>query len=258
MITPLLLGAMALGWRLRVTAPAATLAFLGSTTYRNSWGQLFHTENLVALHLVALAVGVWLLEPNGRASNDGDEATGRSVVKAMAVLTVGTYFVAGIAKLRISGVDWVDGDVLRHQIAFDNTRKDLLGDPSAPFAAAFLREGWLLGPAAVATMVVELAAPLALLHRRLAQAWVAAALGFHVAILATMAIVFPYHLLGIALAPLLAVERLGAAVDGWRGRARSRSRRSAPADTPRSRVRGLAPRSRADRRVRLSAGVGGR
>ena len=76
----------------------------------------------------------------------------------MAVLTVGTYVVAGVAKLRISGLAWLDGDVLRHQIAFDNTRKELLGDVSSPFAGWFLRQGWLLGPAAVATMVVELGA----------------------------------------------------------------------------------------------------
>ncbi len=231
--TPALLLAVAAGWALRLTAPVAALGFLVLTTYRNSWGQLFHTENLVALHLVALAVGAWLTVPGGADRHGaGDADPARAVVRAMAVLTVGTYLVAGIAKLRIGGLDWIDGDVLRHQIAFDNTRKDLLGDPSAPFAAGFLRREWLLGPSAVATMVVELAAPLALLHRRIATVWAVAAMGFHVAILAVMLIVFPYHLLGIALAPLLPVERLGDSVAGWRSRFPARSRISAPSGSP--------------------------
>lgn len=228
--TPLVLVAVAAGWKLRLTAPIGALGFLVLTTYRNSWGQLFHTENLVALHLGVLAVGAWLPGSSRAGGDDRDDA--RAVVRSMAVLTVGTYLVAGVAKLRIGGLDWIDGDVLRHQIAFDNTRKDLLGDPSAPFAAGFLRQGWLLGPSAIATMVVELAAPLALLHRRIATMWVVAAVGFHVAIVAVMLIVFPYHLLGIALAPLLPVERLGDSVAGWRSRSRTRSRTSAPSGSP--------------------------
>jgi hypothetical protein len=45
-----------------------------------------------------------------------------------------------------------------------------------------------------------------LLARRAARAWVAAAWAFHVGILATMAIVFPYPLLGVAFAPFFAIE----------------------------------------------------
>jgi len=203
-VTPVAALAMAIGWRLRLTAPVAAASFMFVTTYRNSWGQLFHTENLVALHLVLLAIA---LSVRGRDR--------RWAIDAMAVLTVGTYLVAGIAKLRISGTAWLDGDVLRHQIAFDNARKELLGDVSSPFAGWLLRQGWLLGPAAVMSMVVELLAPLALLRARFAVAWSTLALGFHIAILVFMAILFPYHLLGIALAPLLPVERLGATVAPW-------------------------------------------
>ena len=218
--TPVTAALMAAGWRYRLTAPAAAAGFLFLTTYRNSWGQLFHTENLVALHLIVLALapgaaGAWSLA-HRRAAATTD--TTRWAVRTLAVLTVGTYLVAGIAKLRISGWDWVDGEVLRHQVAFDNARKDLLGDRSAPLGVFFLRQSWLLGPAAVMTMIVELTAPLALVNRRIAAAWVTAAVGFHIAILAVMAIVFPYHLIGIALAPLLPVERLGTTVAGWTGR----------------------------------------
>ncbi|MEZ5166890.1 MAG: hypothetical protein R2695_10505 [Acidimicrobiales bacterium] len=87
--------------------------------------------------------------------------------------------------------------------------------------------GWLLVPAAITTMVVELGAPVALASGRAAAWWCAMAWSFHVAILAVMAIVFPYHLLGIALAPLLPVERLGATVMPWIRRFPAASTRSA-------------------------------
>ena len=187
---------------------------------------MFHTENLVALHLIVLALApaagdVWALGAKGPRPS---AAATRWAVRSMAVLTVGTYLVAGIAKLRISGWDWVDGDVLRHQVAFDNARKDLVGAPSAPLASAFLRQSWLLIPASVATMFVELLAPLALAGRRIAAVWATTAIGFHIAILAVMAIAFPYHFIGIGLMPLLPAERRGATVSGWINRFRQPSR----------------------------------
>lgn len=216
-VTPAAALAMALGRRVRVSAPIAALGFLLVTTNRASWGLLVHTENLVALHLCVLALVVW------RRRGDGQWA-----VDAMAVLTVGTYFLAGVAKLRIGGWAWLDGDVLRHQIAFDNARKELVGDTASPFAGWILRESWLLGPAAVMTMVVELGAPLALLDRRIAYVWCGLAVGFHFAIVAFMGILFPYHLLGLALAPLLPVERLGTTVMRCSRRFRAASTTSIP------------------------------
>lgn len=203
------------------SGPVAAIAFLVLTTHRNSWGQLFHTENLAALHLVVLA-----MVPR-RQERTAEGAAW--AVRSMAVLTVGAYVVAGIAKLRIGGWAWVDGDVLRHQIAFDNARKELLGDTSSPIAPWVLRQDWILAPATWATMAVELGAPLALLGRRIAVVWCAVTFGFHVAVLGVMVILFPYQLLGIALAPLLPVERLPATVARWRARFRPASTTSLPA-----------------------------
>ncbi|MCY3850756.1 MAG: HTTM domain-containing protein [Acidimicrobiaceae bacterium] len=232
-LTPIACGAAALGWRYRASSLTAVVGFLFLTTYRNSWGQIFHTENLAALHmgvlaLVPAAAACWSMGKAERALHKTEtdhEALSSAVLKALSVLTVGTYFLAGIAKLRISGFGWIDGDVLRHQIAFDNARKELLGDPKAPFGALMLRNSWTLAPAAIAAIVVELAAPLALVGRRIAWIWAGMAMVFHFAILAVMAIVFPYHLLGIALSPLLPIERLGTAVAGWHCRFRRRSMR---------------------------------
>ena len=230
-VTPIACGAAAMGWRYRSSSLVAVAGFLFLTTYRNSWGQIFHTENLVALHLCALALfpvacAYWSME---KAVVPADqEELAASIVKALSVLTVGTYFLAGIAKLRISGLGWIDGDVLRHQIAFDNARKELLGDPTAPFGALMLRNSWTLAPAAIAAIAVELAAPLALVGRRAAWVWAGLAVAFHLVILGVMAIVFPYHLIGIALAPLLPVERLGTTVAAWHCRFRRRSTRLRP------------------------------
>jgi hypothetical protein len=51
-------GAFAAGWRLRVTGPFAAATLLVVTTYASSWGQLFHTENLLVAHVIVLAVAV--------------------------------------------------------------------------------------------------------------------------------------------------------------------------------------------------------
>src|SRR5690606_12722283 len=39
-----------------VSGPAAAAGVLVLTSYRSSWGQIFHTENLLVLHLLVLAV----------------------------------------------------------------------------------------------------------------------------------------------------------------------------------------------------------
>jgi hypothetical protein len=190
-------GAFAAGWRLRVTGPFAAATLLVVTTYASSWGQLFHTENLLVAHVIVLAVAVSM----GRS----DPAL---VLRAMAVVTAAAYVVSGVAKLRNGGFDWITGDVLRNQVAFDNLRKVVIGASQSPFAATALRHAWLFPPLAAVTVAVELGAPLALIGRRAAVVWSVVAWLFHVGILALMAIGFPYQLSGIAFAPLLPVERL--------------------------------------------------
>lgn len=239
-VTPVLGVAATLGWRYRATAPLLALTFLFLTTYRNSWGQIFHTENLASLHLIVLALAPadrhWALRRREPAPSAAD---GRWAVEAMAVMTVCTYFVAGVAKLRVGGWAWIDGDVLLHQVSFDNARKDLLGDTSSPFASILAEQPWMTGPAVWGSMVIELGAPLALLGDRIARWWCGAAWLFHVAILALMAILFPYHLLGIALAPLLPVERLADRAARWAGRHRLLAGRAQAIPSKRKAPRGV-------------------
>lgn len=195
--TCVLLGAFVAGWRYRIVAPLAAIGLVFVFSYRSAWGQVFHTENLMVVHVCALA-----LAPVDR---DGDHAWW---VRLVGALTVLTYMMAGIAKLRLAGLSWLDGDQLRNQIAIDNLRKALLGAGTAPLALPLLDHPAWLAPVSVATLVVELAAPVALLGKRLAVAWVTLAWAFHVGVLLLMWIVFPYPLLGFAFLPLLPAEKL--------------------------------------------------
>ena len=195
--TCVLLGAFVAGWRYRIVAPLAALGLVFVFSYRSAWGQIFHTENLMVLHIAALA-----LAPVDR---DGDHDWW---VRLLAALTVLTYLMAGIAKLRLAGFAWLDGDQLRNQIAIDNLRKALLGAGTAPLAMPLLAHPTWFAPVSVATLVVELAAPIALLGKRFAVAWITLAWAFHVGVLLLMWIVFPYPLLGFAFLPLLPAEKL--------------------------------------------------
>jgi hypothetical protein len=205
--TCVLLAAFVVGYRYRVTAPLAALALLWTLTYRNAWGQIFHTENLLVLHVIALALAP---AANGWAIDRPREATAGYgwAIKLLAALTAATYVLAGVAKLRIAGADWLDGELLRNHIAVDNLRKALLGDFIAPLAHPFLDHPGQLVVFAIMTLLIELGAPLALLHRRIGYLWALGAWGFHVGVVLMMNIWFPYPLLGIALLPLLPAERV--------------------------------------------------
>jgi hypothetical protein len=237
------------GWRYGAVGPLFAVAMLVLATLDSAWGQVFHTENLVVLHLLilaaapaadVLAVGRPRPRPahatgaDDRAHHEDLDDPGKPTgpdgrygwpVRLAAVAVVLAYVLAGIAKLRIGGLDWLDGDTLRHLVANDNLRKALLGDSYSPIGTHMVGQAWLFPPLAVVTVVVELGAVLALRGGRWRTAWVAAAWLFHAGVLALMAIVFPYQLAGVAFAPFFRLERLA---DRYAGRAtgRPRARRS--------------------------------
>jgi hypothetical protein len=196
----LLIGFIA-GFRYRVIAPLAACALLWTLTYRSSWGQVFHTENLLVLHVIVLA-----LSP-GASGDKSNEACGWPI-KLLVAVTVATYFVAGVAKLRIAGLAWLDGDLLRDQVAVDNLRKLLLGHHVAPLARPMLAHPAAFAILSVATLAIELGSPLVFLGGRVSRIWVYAAWGFHVGVALVMSITFPYPLLGFAFLPMFRVERL--------------------------------------------------
>jgi hypothetical protein len=227
--------AFVVGWRWRVTGPAFALGFLLVTTYRVSFGHVVHTDQLPALHLLVLALSpaadAWSLDARRRSTGPpaaGDDGRYGWPVKVAALIVVVAYVLAGVAKLDEGGTGWLTGEVLRNQVAFDNLRKTLLGDVHSPLGGWAVRYGWLFAPMALATVAVELGAPVALRGGRWRTAWVAGAWAFHVAVVALMAISFPYQLSGVAYAPFFALEEVPGR---WR-RSRATRGRSAKAGSP--------------------------
>ncbi len=199
-----------LGYRHKILGPIFALLLLWVTTYRNSFGMIFHTENLWVLHVLVLgfvpAADAYAWGARRRETPGPMPRYGWPVF-ALGLATCIAYALAGFAKLRTAGLDWVTSDALRNYIAYDNLRKIVLGDTHAPLGAALVRHPALFKPLAALTLVLELAAPLALLGRRPATLFAVGIWSFHLGVLATMAIFFPYPLLGIAFAPWFEIEK---------------------------------------------------
>ncbi len=215
--------AFLLGWHFRISAPIFAVLLLTLTTHGNSWGQILHTENLLVLHVIILAVSpadaAYALGARRPAGDTFSHAYGWAL-RVMTLVVVITYVIAGLAKLRNGGIDWLTGDVLRNQIAHDNLRKILLGDIHSPIGAWLVRYGWLFPPLAVGSVLVELGAPAVLFGGRWRTTWVAAAWSFHLGVLALMAILFAYPISGVAFVSMLPVEKLSKRVVDRRRRAR--------------------------------------
>jgi hypothetical protein len=199
--------AFAAGRGQRWTGPlfAAALTFL--LTYRSSFGMVFHTENLMVLHVWILAFAPcgdrWCL---GRPDRGPDERSAWPL-RLMVLVCLATYFVAGWAKMKNAGWAWVSGEVLAGHIAFDSLRKLQVGSSYSPVGTALLAWPWVFGPLAWASMLLELGAPLAVLSDRIGRWWAVAAWFFHLGVLLLMFIAFPYPLTGVGFAAFFHPER---------------------------------------------------
>ena len=196
----------------RFSGPMFALGFLWITTYRSSFGMVFHQDNLAAIHLLILAPApanlVWAYDARGRDPADSPRQASGWPVRAMAWAMVVSYVLAGIAKLKNVGWEWGTGDVLRAHIAYDALRKLELGGVHSPIGVWIVQFKGVFPLLGLMTLILELGAPLALTGRRAAWVWVIGIWGFHVGVVALMAIGFAYPLSGCAFASLFAVERL--------------------------------------------------
>jgi hypothetical protein len=201
----------ALGLAFRLTGPVFAALILWVLTYNNSWGMIFHTENLLVMHVIVLACAAsadaWAVDSR-RVAAPADDARYGWPLRLMCWIVVIAYVIAGLAKLRNTGTSWIWGDDLRNYIAMDNARKLLLGDTASPIAAPLMELGSAFKLMALASVALELGAPIALLHRKLAALWAVAVWGFHASVLLLMWIFFPYQLLGFAYLPFFRAERL--------------------------------------------------
>ena len=216
----LILGALfVLGAVYRWAAPLFALSLLWLLSYRHSWGMIFHTDNLLVLHVLLLAAAPAadaLAWPRSRKSPPVRE--GGWVVRALCMVTCAAYLVAGLAKLELSGIGWAGGSALREQIAYDALRKIELGSVHSPLGPWLLPHAWVFAPLSTFSLAAELLAPLALLGGRWAAIWCTCAWLFHLGVLGTMAIVFPYPLSGAAFLAFFPLER-------WLARATRRAAR---------------------------------
>lgn len=216
-VTALLALPFTLGWRFRFTGPAFALAFLALLTYRHAWGMIYHSENLLVLHLLVLGVArasdAWALDRRG----DPGTADWRYgwPLKLMALICVITYFQAGLSKVLNAGWAWGAGEILRNQVAYDALRKLEHGAAYSPLGVWSVHHAWLFPPLAALTLLIELGAPLALLHRRVAAVWAALIWCFHVGVLALMFILFAYPISGVAFLALFRAERPMRRVARW-------------------------------------------
>ena len=211
-------------WRLVGPAFAGLLLFV--TNYQLSWGQIHHDAHLPMLHVLALSLGPAaaggsvdaLLRRRWRAARWGAwQPAGEGwswhygwPLRLVCAVTTFTYLLAGLAKVTgDQGLGWASGENLRDQIAYSTLDQDLLGGSDGPRAVMlFYEHPWLLAPAAIGTLVLEIGAPFALLGGPLATGWVAGVIGMHWGIRALMAIVFPYPISGIAFLSFFPLERL--------------------------------------------------
>lgn len=181
-------------------------------SYHASWGQMLHFEHLVTLHVLVLGFA-----PSAHAySVDAYRARRWPIpntrygwpLRLAAIITVITYVLAGVAKLRIGGMAWLNSETLTNHIAYSATRMDLLGEPRPPLASLAISNDWALQPMAIISVAVELVAPLALLGGWFRRAWIPAAILLHLGTLTLMFVFFSYNGLGFAFLPLYRVERL--------------------------------------------------
>ena len=90
---------------------------------------------------------------------------------------------------------------------------------ASDIGVSMVRHPALFAPLAVLTLFIELGAPLALAHRRVALAWTLGAWAFHIGVLVTMGITFAYPL---SFVPFLAFFRLERALPALRALRRLR------------------------------------
>jgi hypothetical protein len=200
-----------LGYRYRLSGPLFGVLFLWVTSYRNSWGMIFHNDNLAVVHAFVLgfspAAAALAIDARGKPEPAAAAAYGWPV-KLLSALTLATYVVAGLAKMRGVGLHWADGNVLRNYIAYDAMRKLQLGSVHSVFGAWVVQYAWPFPVMSSVALLLELGAPVALVRPSIARVWALGAWGFHFGVLISMAIVFPYPLSGVAFAPLLEAERI--------------------------------------------------
>lgn len=213
-ITLLLNIAYLLGWKFRWTGPLFAMSLLLLISYRNSWSMIYHDLHALALQVLVIgftaSAGAFAID----AGRKGREAIAHWrygwPVKLICSATVLTYFLAGVAKVNSDlGWSWAGGEALRLQVAADTLRKEVLGGGTAtPLFEWMYEHSWMFLIMGVATLVLELGAPLALAHRRLGMGWALLTWLMHWGIFFVMDITFRFQLSGLIFLPFFELEKV--------------------------------------------------
>ncbi len=223
--------AFVLGCGHRVTGPLFATLLMATLCYRNSWSMIYHTDNLLVFHTVILGVSrsadvlsidaAWrarrglgsqaIADLNRASIPDPSRPNWRYgwPIRLICATTVAVYFLSGIAKVcGPLGWAWAGGSSMRDQIAVDGVRKELLGANASPMIGPLYDQVWLFTMLGVVTLILEIGAPLFLIHRTSSKVWAIACYGMHWGIYFLMAITFRYQLWGVAFASFFAIEHL--------------------------------------------------
>ncbi|MEQ1786417.1 MAG: hypothetical protein ABL966_05145 [Acidimicrobiales bacterium] len=161
-----------LGWRERGTFLVAWSSLLVLAALRASRGKVQHNDLplvLVAGVLAAAPAGLRLLDPRR------SRAWGWPVRTSLVVVT-GIYFLTGLQKLLTSGPAWVLSDNLRNVMYGAR----LNGKAPTDVVSLFIADRpWLAHLAALATLLIELGAVVALVRPRARPAYVVAIVLLH-------------------------------------------------------------------------------
>lgn len=236
-----------LGLCFRVSGPVCGLLTLLVLTYRQCFGFIYHTENLMAVHALVLgfapsahvlSLDAWLRAglkklrwPNALAfvcahppSTPIPSFRYGWPAQLIVLLTGVMYWIAGTAKIARGHVDltWLfQGELLDH-IGNNALRYEFLGAGAQAFTEqVFAAPGWLLFGLSAGSLVLELFAPLMVFPGPLRWLIGLGLFGFHWGVLGLMGIPFHYQLRGIAYAPLVRWDKLLATCASWLRRGRS-------------------------------------
>ena len=161
------------GRRRRAAFVVAWLALLFLAGLRGSLGKVLHNDVLLLLAAVPLLPAA----PDARPGDDRRSPAYGWPVRAALAVAATVYLVAGVQKLRHSGLDWVTSDNMRW-VLYGGASSGRA--PTEAVALAIADRPWASHLAAAGILGLELGAPVALAARRWRTWFAAAAIALHV------------------------------------------------------------------------------
>jgi hypothetical protein len=160
------------GRRSRLTFAVAWLALLFLAGLRGSLGKVLHNDVLLLLTAVPLLAAT----TDARPGDDRRSPAFGWPVRAALAVAAAVYLLAGVQKLRHSGLPWVTSDNMRW-VLYGGAASGRA--PTEAIALAIADRPWASHLAAAGILGLELAAPVALAVRRWRPWFAAAAVALH-------------------------------------------------------------------------------